>query len=49
MRDGANDEELAGILSRIWLKRDDRYSELRGLEKPLTRMTSKVEMYRVGG
>ena len=49
MRNGADDEELTDILSRIWLRRDDRYSELRGPEKPLTRMTSKVEMYRVGG
>jgi cyclic pyranopterin phosphate synthase len=49
MRNGADDAELASILSGIWLRRQDRYSELRGPEKPLTRMTNKVEMYRVGG
>jgi cyclic pyranopterin phosphate synthase len=49
MRNGADDAELASILSGIWLRREDRYSELRGQEKPLTRMTNKVEMYRVGG
>ena len=49
LRSGADDEELAEILSRIWLKRADRYSETREPytnEKPLV---SKVEMYRMGG
>ncbi len=49
LRSGADDDELAEILSRIWLKRADRYSELRepyANEKPLV---SKVEMYRMGG
>jgi GTP 3',8-cyclase len=49
LRSGADDDELAEILSRIWLKRADRYSELRKPstdEKPLV---SKVEMYRMGG
>lgn len=49
LRNGADDEELAAILSRIWLHRSDRYSELRPPEAPLKRMQSKVEMYRVGG
>ena len=50
MRNGADDEELADILSRIWLRRNDRYSELRPTtDAPLKRMRSKVEMYRVGG
>ncbi len=49
LRSGADDDELAEILSRIWLRRTDRYSELRvpdTHEKPLV---SKVEMYRMGG
>jgi cyclic pyranopterin phosphate synthase len=49
LRNGADDAELADILTRAWLKRADRYSELRGSgvdEKPLA---NKVEMYRIGG
>jgi cyclic pyranopterin phosphate synthase len=49
LRNGADDAELADILARAWLKRADRYSELRGSgvdEKPLA---NKVEMYRIGG
>ncbi len=49
LRSGADDVELADVLSRIWLKRSDRYSELR---KPYTSeqpLISKVEMYRMGG
>lgn len=49
IRNGVDDTELAEILSSIWLKRADRYSELRkpdAVEKPLI---SKVEMYRIGG
>jgi len=49
MRDGADDEELANILSRIWLHRSDRYSELRQPGKTLKQAGIKVEMYRVGG
>ena len=46
---GADDAALASILSRIWLGRADRYSELRPTEVPLKRAAKKVEMYRVGG
>ena len=49
LRNGADDTELADVLSRIWLKRSDRYSELR---KPYTSeqpLISQVEMYRMGG
>lgn len=49
LRNGATDAELAQLLSRIWLKRADRYSEARRPlpeERPLI---SKVEMYRMGG
>lgn len=48
IRNGASDEELADILTRVWLNRGDRYSELRqpAEEKPLI---NKVEMYRMGG
>jgi len=49
LRAGADDEELAAILSRIWLHRSDRYSELRRPEEALQSVRNKVEMYRVGG
>lgn len=49
LRDGASDEELARLLSRIWLGRADRYSELRQPEKTREHVLRKVEMYRVGG
>lgn len=49
LRNGASDAELAGILRRVWLRRDDRYSELRGAEKAETHVLRKVEMYRIGG
>jgi len=49
LRDGSDDRVITGILEKVWLKRRDRYSELRepaATEKPLV---SKVEMYRMGG
>jgi len=49
IRNGADDEELADILSRIWLQRADRYSELRRPDVAEAHAQSKVEMYRIGG
>ena len=49
LRDGASDEDLEELLRRIWLKRADRYSELRQPEKTREHVLKKVEMYRVGG
>ncbi len=49
LRSGIDDEELAELLSRIWLKRSDRYSELRKPEADEKPLISKVEMYRMGG
>ncbi len=46
MRNGATDDDIAAILSRVWSERDDRYSELRGavpLDFP------RVEMSYIGG
>jgi cyclic pyranopterin phosphate synthase len=45
LRNGAGDEELLEIISRVWQKRTDRYSELRGEGNP----THKVEMFQIGG
>ena len=49
LRTGADDEEIGDILSKIWLQRADRYSELRRPEVAETHHLSKVEMYRIGG
>ncbi len=49
LRNGADDDELADTLSRIWLQRADRYSELRRPDVAELHHFSKVEMYRIGG
>jgi cyclic pyranopterin phosphate synthase len=49
IRNGASDDDLRDILSRIWLQRADRYSELRRPEVAEAHAQSKVEMYRIGG
>ena len=49
IRNGADEDELADILSRIWLQRADRYSELRRPDVAEAHAQSKVEMYRIGG
>jgi cyclic pyranopterin phosphate synthase len=49
IRTGADDYELGDILSRIWLQRADRYSELRRPDVAEHHALSKVEMYRIGG
>ena len=49
IRNGADDVELRDILSRIWLQRADRYSELRRADVAEAHAQSKVEMYRIGG
>jgi len=49
LRNGASDAELNDIMSRIWLQRADRYSELRRPKVAESHALSKVEMYRIGG
>ena len=49
LRNEADPEELTDILSRIWLQRADRYSELRSPAQAEAHMQRKVEMYRIGG
>jgi len=49
LRNNADEEELTDILSRIWLQRADRDSELRSPELAEAHMQRKVEMYRIGG
>jgi cyclic pyranopterin phosphate synthase len=47
LRAGASDADLTALIRNAWLKRTDRYSELRAAahEHPL----KKVEMYYIGG
>lgn len=49
LRKGADDDEMTDILSRIWLQRADRYSELRRPDLAEAHILRKVEMYRIGG
>ena len=47
LRAGASDDELAGIIRAVWDARDDRYSELRSVQRADGR--ERVEMYEIGG
>ncbi|MCH8060435.1 MAG: GTP 3',8-cyclase MoaA, partial [Proteobacteria bacterium] len=49
IRNGVSDDELTDILSRIWLQRADRYSELRQPDVAEAHVLRKIEMYRMGG
>jgi cyclic pyranopterin phosphate synthase len=50
LRSGADDEALFSRVTQIWTGRDDRYSELRGLNVPLPASgRGKVEMSHIGG
>ena len=46
LRDGSTDAELSAFIERIWLRRGDRYSELRSAA---TSTLPKVEMFAMGG
>lgn len=48
MRNGADDEELYGLIEKLWQRRTDRYSEQRTANTPM-RPRRKIEMYQVGG
>lgn len=47
LRQGATDSELLSLISTLWKKREDRYSEKRSTESRSA--TPKVEMYQIGG
>ncbi len=51
LRDGASDSDIASAIGLIWQQREDRYSELRGLNQlPATLPGKKrVEMSYIGG
>ncbi len=46
LRAGASDADLADIVSGVWARRDDRYSELRSAS---TRHLPHIEMFALGG
>ncbi len=49
LRNSATDQELISIISKVWQKRSDKYSENRYLFEDLKIKTQKVEMYQIGG
>ena len=53
MRSGATDEELLQIISGVWERRSDRYSEERAantdFEGNVTLPRQKIEMFQIGG
>lgn len=48
LRSGATDTEIAGFISDLWAKRDDRYSEVR-LDNTDKKDIKKIEMSHIGG
>ena len=49
MRSGASDNDLSDLLARVWVRREDRYSEVRALAKSQQDLPKKIEMYQIGG
>jgi len=49
LRKGASDEQLLDIIRNTWLKRSDRYSELRATLRQEHGDERKVEMFYIGG
>jgi cyclic pyranopterin phosphate synthase len=49
LRDGASDPELLSLIRDTWLKRTDRYSELREEVRRREPGSRKIEMYYIGG
>jgi cyclic pyranopterin phosphate synthase len=46
LRDGSTDEQIAAAIARVWSRRADRYSEIRG---EATARLPKIEMSYIGG
>jgi cyclic pyranopterin phosphate synthase len=46
LRSGSSDDELRSLIARVWVGRDDRYSELRS---EATTSLPKIEMFAMGG
>ncbi|HXY76171.1 MAG TPA: GTP 3',8-cyclase MoaA [Steroidobacteraceae bacterium] len=49
LRGGASDDALLDLIRGVWLKRTDRYSELRASLRRTAHEQRKVEMFYIGG
>ncbi len=49
LRGGADDADITSALAAIWADRDDRYSQLRGLQSGEPEHERRVEMHYIGG
>ncbi len=49
LRSGATDDDMIAIITNVWKKRDDRYSEFRSRSTPQQSSSKKIEMYQIGG
>ena len=49
MREGARDDDLRELISGMWGRRVDRYSEERTELADLENSPQKIEMYQIGG
>ena len=49
LRSGATDDELRELITGVWERREDRYSELRTYLTALEHQRKKIEMYQIGG
>ena len=49
MRSGASDDELRQLISQVWGRRTDRYSEERASATSGDSSQQKIEMYQIGG
>ena len=49
MRSGASDDELRRLISQVWGRRTDRYSEERASATSGDSSQRKIEMYQIGG
>jgi len=49
LRGGASDDALLELVRSVWLRRSDRYSELRAQLRASTHEERKVEMFYIGG
>ena len=49
LRGGASDDQLLELIRSVWLRRSDRYSELRAQLRATAHEERKVEMFYIGG
>ena len=49
MRCGASDDDLRDLITGVWGRREDRYSELRAFATRHQHQPKKIEMYQIGG